>query len=476
MPKKYEKVLREVLNYVKPKPEEKRKMKNLSKKALKIARKEAKKFQGKAMLAGSLTRNTWLPDKLEFDIFLLFPSNLSRERLEEIGLKVGKEVINQLNGSYKIEFAEHPYVSGKVKGIRVDVVPCYEIESPRKLKSAVDRTPFHVRYIEKHLPLSLSKDVRLLKQFCRAHSIYGADAKTEGFSGYVCELLIVKYGKLIKAFRAARNWRPGEVIDIEKFYSKKGYRKLRRKFKNQPLILIDPIDKERNAAAAVSAESFYRFKKAAKQFTEKPSGELFFEREFKSIKKKEFIEKQTQRGTELILVEFKPPEVVPDILWPQLRKMADRLGSILRENDFEVLRKGVYTNESDLAVVLLEMEIAKLPMVQKRIGPRVFDLDDSKRFVEKYKDQALTGPFVENDSWVVEIDRKFLTAEEKLMDSLNEKVKILKAKGIPSHIAKQVAEGFEIISGAEKIMELARHDKDFGIFLRRYFEKESLAS
>lgn len=470
----YERVLKKVLKRIKPRKSEERKLKNLSVKVLEVTNSEAAKVNAKAMLVGSLTRDTWLPDKSEFDIFVLFHPDLPREQLEKIGLSIGKSTIKRLGGKFHIDYAEHPYVCGRVNGVDIDIVPCYEIESADKLKSAVDRTPFHVRYIEKRLPLEKSGDVRLLKQLCRAQGVYGADAKTEGFSGYVCELVIIRYGSFIAALEAVSQWKAGIVIDIEQFYDKKEYFNLRRQFKDQMLILIDPIDKSRNAAAAVSARSLYVLKKAASEFLSKPEKKYFFAGKHKPLSKSELLRMQRRRGTELILVSFKPPKVVPDILWPQLRRFAERLEAILGENEFVVLGKDVYTNENDFAAVLLEMEVSKLPFVQKRIGPRVFDWDDSTRFVEKYKRPALAGPFVDGGFWAVEVKRKFLTSPEKLADSLKDSVKILMAKGIPSYVAEQIARRHEITSDTRRVVKLVKKDKHFGIFLRRYFEKESL--
>ncbi|HKZ45216.1 MAG TPA: nucleotidyltransferase domain-containing protein, partial [archaeon] len=110
-------MLKEVLSYIRPKPEEKKKLTEIAKRALGIAQKEAKKFQAKAILAGSLTRDTWLPGKMEFDVFILFPSSLTEKRLEQFGLQVGKEVISKMKGTHKIEYAQHPYVSGEVSGV-----------------------------------------------------------------------------------------------------------------------------------------------------------------------------------------------------------------------------------------------------------------------------------------------------------------------------------------------------------------------
>lgn len=471
------KVLKEVLKEIKPKADERKKLVSLAKKTLNLTNRIARRHKAKAILAGSITRDTWLPGKREFDVFVLFPEKMKTKRMEESGLKIGKQVVKKLKGEHKIEYAEHPYVSGLVEGIDIDIVPCFEVKSTENLKSAVDRTPFHVRYIEKKLPLRLSDEVRLLKQFLTANSIYGADAKTEGFSGYVCELLLIRYKSFMNVLKAAVNWKVGEVIDLEKFYKKPDYQKLRKQFRDQALILIDPTDKNRNTAAAISPTSFFKFKKVAKQFLANPVREDFFEKDMQAITESQLIQRQLGRRTELILVKFSPPQVVPDILWPQLRRFAERLQSILEETryEFKVLRRDVYTNEKDLAAVLLEMEVSKLPIVQKRIGPSIFDIKDAENFLNKYKDLAIAGPFVEDKFWVVEIKRKFLTAREKLQDSLNKPAEILKAKGIPNFIADQLAKGFEIVSENSKIMEIVKKDINFGRFLRRYFEKEALS-
>lgn len=471
---KYEKIFKKVLKKITPKQAEKKKIEALSRKAIKLVNEKVGKYNAKAILVGSITRGTWLPDKKEFDIFILFPENMEESKMEKLGLDIGKAVISKLKGKHTIDYAEHPYVSGLVNGIDIDIVPCFEVKSTEHLKSAVDRTPFHVRYIEKNLSLKLSDEVKLLKQFLKANGMYGADAKTLGFSGYVCELLIIKYGSFLNALKAVVEWKPGEIIDIEKFWKKEDYPNLKKQYKNQILILIDPTDKKRNTSAALTPENFFKLKKSAKSFLSKPSDGVFFARKIDPLTERELVELQARRRMELMFIKFTPPKVVPDILYPQLRRFAERLQNILEETkyEFKVLRRDVYTNEKDLALALLEMEISKLPTLQKRVGPRVWDLDDSKRFLEKYKD---FGPFVENDYWVVEMKRKFLTAREKLKDTLKDSTKVLKAKGIPNHVAGQIVKKFEIFSENDKIMKLVKKDKNFGSFLRKYFEKEGLA-
>jgi tRNA nucleotidyltransferase (CCA-adding enzyme) len=475
MAKNYQPVLRQVLKEITPSKEEVKKLHSVAKNVLLLAKREARKFHADVMLAGSITRDTWLPGKKEFDLFILFPTKMKTKQLETQGLALGKKIFTKLNGTWRIDYAQHPYVSGNVEGIEVDIVPSYNVKSVEQMQSAVDRTPFHVRYIEKKLKKSMSPQVRLLKQFLTAHSLYGADAKTLGFSGYVCELLVIKHKNFLNVLREAARWKPIEIIDIEKYYSKKEYHTLMKKF-GKIMILIDPTDKTRNTTAALSSENFFRFSKLAKEFLQNPLKEYFFARHGMPITESEFILNQIQRRTELIFVKFKSPDTVPDILWPQLRRFSERLESILEERryEFKVLKKDVYSDEKDLAVVLLEMEVSKLPTVQKRIGPRVTDLDDSKRFLEKYRANTMNGPYVENDFWAVEIKRKFISAREKIDESLRKDAKTLEAKGIPNLIAKEISNGFEVFSESDKAISLMKENKEFGVFIKKFFEKGSL--
>jgi len=475
MVKNYQHILKEVLKQITPNKEEIKSLNSVAKDVFSMTKKEAKRMKADVMLAGSITRDTWLPGKKEFDIFILFPTNLKKKDLEKKGISLGKKIFEKLGGKWRIDYAQHPYVSGNIDGIEVDIVPSYNVKSPSQLQSAVDRTPFHVRYIQKNLKKNMSSQVRLLKQFLTVHNLYGADAKTQGYSGYVCELLTIKYKNFLNVLKAVSKWKPIEIIDLERAYIKKDYKHLIKQYR-KVLILIDPTDKTRNTTAALSSENFYKFIKISKEFLQAPLKESFVTKGEIPITESEFILNQIQRRTELIFVKFQCPNVVPDILWPQLRRFAERLQTILEETkyEFKVLRKGIFTDEKDIAIILLEMEVSKLPIVQKRIGPLVTDLDDSQRFLEKYKTNTLNGPYIENDFWVVEVNRKFITAREKILDTLTKNVKILEEKGIPNFIAKEISKNYEVFSESDKALSLIKINKNFGIFLKKFFEKYSL--
>lgn len=475
MTKNFQPILREVLKEITPSKEETKKLHSVAKNTFALVKKEARKLKADAILAGSITRDTWLMGKREFDIFVLFPPKVAQKNLEKQGLTLGKKIFEKIGGTWRIDYAQHPYVSGNVEGIEIDIVPSYNVKSTEMLQSAVDRTPFHVRYIEKKLKKNMSSQVRLLKQFLTANSLYGADAKTLGYSGYVCELLVIKYKNFTNVLKAVSKWKPIEIIDIEKSYKNKEYKNLMKKFQ-KILISIDPTDRNRNTTAAVSSENFFKFIKLANEFLKNPLKEYFFERKDTPITESDFILSQIQRRTELIFVKFHPPNTVPDILWPQLRRFAERLESILQETryEFKVLRKDVFSDERELAIVVLEMEISKLPAIQKRIGPKVTDLDDAKRFLQKYRTNVISGPYVENDFWVVEIPRKFITAREKIIDSLTKDSKTLEAKGVPNLIAKELVKGFKIFSESDKAISLIKENKNFGIFLKNFFSRKAL--
>ncbi|MCS7134964.1 MAG: CCA tRNA nucleotidyltransferase, partial [Candidatus Aenigmarchaeota archaeon] len=265
-----------IVKKITPKLKEREKIKAVSKKILQIAKSLTHPYKAEVLLAGSLTRDTWLPNKNEIDIFILFPKNLTIKQLEELGLELGKKTIEAMKGKWKIEYAQHPYIRGEIEGITVDIVPCYKLEKGEKIISAVDRTQFHVQYLEGKLPKKASKEVRLLKQFLKANDLYGADAKTNGFSGYLCELLIIYYKSFVNLLKSVTKWRVKEIIDIENQWKKEDYHHLKKKFKDEVLIVIDPVDKERNVAAALSAYNFFKFKKLAEEFLKEPKEEFFF--------------------------------------------------------------------------------------------------------------------------------------------------------------------------------------------------------
>ena len=79
------KVLQEVLQEIIPTEQQEEKVKKLAAEVLEVTNKEVSKYKAVGLIAGSLTRNTWLVSKNEFDLFIIFPENFSEDKLEKLG-------------------------------------------------------------------------------------------------------------------------------------------------------------------------------------------------------------------------------------------------------------------------------------------------------------------------------------------------------------------------------------------------------
>ncbi len=461
-----------VLKKIKPTDNEKRKLNILVNRALDITNKISKLFKGNAIIVGSFSRDTWLRNKKEFDLFIMFSDEIEKDRLEEYGLHIGKSVIKKLGGKAEISYAEHPYVRGIIGEFLVDIVPCYDMTSSGKIRSSVDRSPLHVKYLKKCLNKELSEQVLLLKQFCNAQNIYGANFPVQGFSGYLCELLIVKYMSFEEVLKDSINWKSGKIIDIENLYEDRNI--IKKKFKNEILRVIDPIDSNRNVSAAISSENFFLFKKKSADFLKNPSESFFYRKKIKELNVKEFKRKIDKRKMEIIIIKFKKPNVVDEIFYSQFKKFCKRLDNILMEYEFKVF-KNDYIIDENICYALFEMEISELPEIEKRIGPNVFSIHSCEDFFRRYENEenVINGPIIENNNLVFEINRTWKSARKKLNDTLKQEYNILIEKGIPSHIATEISNKFSILS-TNQIYTLIEKNKHFAKFLRAFFEPEKL--
>ncbi len=397
----------------------------------------------KTQLVGSAARGTWISGTHDLDIFITFPDDTSREDLESYGLSVGRQVAKEAE-HWDEHYAEHPYVKMRYKGFDVDLVPCYRVSSASSIISAVDRTPFHNEFIKANLN-GLEDDVLLLKQFMRGTGVYGSELKTEGFSGYLTELLVINYGSFEKVLEAASNWRPGLLLDILE------HGKL--KFED-PLVVIDPTDPKRNVAAALSLDKFCTFVDVARSFLGSPDESMFFSSLMPPISDNEIVERLEKKGSSLLAIVFRTPDVVDDIFYPQFAKMENSVVPMLDKNEFTVLKAGKWSGED--SVVMLELMSGTLPNIKMHRGPPVWVRDHAEKFRDKYVDNEDAYSFTIKDGfYVAEIPRKHISAVELLE-------KELANCSLGKHISKSVKAGFEILEG-KQVLELK--EDDFRSFL-----------
>ena len=395
---------------------------------------------------GSTARGTWISGDRDIDIFVRFPPELDRETLEEYGLEVGHATLPEGHE----EYAEHPYVKGTVEGFDVDVVPCFRLESATEIRSAVDRTPFHTRYLEARLDDDLAADVRLAKQFLKGIGAYGSDLRTRGFSGYLTELLVCEYGGFRPLLEAAVDWQPPVELDPEDH--------ARATF-DDPLVVIDPTDPERNVAAVCASENVARFQHYARSFLDRPRTDVFEPDEPEPLTEADLRDHLERRGTTPVAVRFDAPDLVDDQLYPQLQKSLEGITTGLDDRGFDVFRATAVADET--AAVLVELAVSDRPAVERHEGPPVHVQGHAEGFYESYADDPdAYGPFIDGARYVTERPREFTTAREFLESDR------LFDVGLGAHVETALEDEYDVLVGEE----ITRLLEEFGTELRRYFE------
>lgn len=376
----------EVLDKILPSPERReeigRRVRTLLARTAEEARKEGIGLE--VTLVGSVAKDTFLREP-DIDVFLLFPEAVPRARLEAIGLELGRRVL----GRGEERYAEHPYIHGIWEGLEVDMVPCYHIKDTARLMSAVDRTPFHTRYVKANLREEQKDQVRLLKQFAKGVGIYGAEAKTQGLSGYLIELLVMRYGSFRDVLEAASKWRKGTVLGMDD----KGVRKF-----NEPLVFYDPVDSKRNVASAVSCQNMALFIHASRSYLLEPSARFFFPRPSEPLESRSIETTLLDRGTGVIVVSMERPDLIDDNLYPQVRRSLDGLCALLESHDFRIVDRAFHVNDRLRFVV--ELESLELSLARRHSGPPAW-IENASSFLERWNQAGVSRPFLDNGHWVV---------------------------------------------------------------------------
>ena len=235
------KIEKQVLEVVTPQNNDRKQLQQVVKELKQTVSSEIKKRKLPASIeiVGSISKDTYLKNSLDIDLFLTFPISYSKEKMGKQTLEIGRIILRDTEECY----AEHPYIRGLFKKYKIELVPSYKIESASQKLSAVDRTPLHTKYVKLNLKEKQKQEVRLFKQFLKGIGCYGAEAEIEGFSGYLCEILVLKYGSFNNLIKHARKWKHGEKLSL----TDNGFPSF-----DTPLVFIDPVDSERNVASALS--------------------------------------------------------------------------------------------------------------------------------------------------------------------------------------------------------------------------------
>lgn len=426
------------------------------------------------VLVGSYAKDTWLAESVDIDIFLKIRQEVDEERFEQVAMDVGLRALHDINPY--LRYAQHPYVEAIIDGVRVNVVPCYDVEMGR-WRSAADRSPYHTEYMLKALDDAKRREVRLLKRFMKVIGVYGAEIAVQGFSGYVCEVLILKYGSFLNTLEGASRWREKEVIAIDSAMhrgeygidgsrSSRGSRdgnssnsnsssnksrsvharalrdmqmQMQMGMGNSPIIILDPVDTNRNLGLAISYESIGRFILSARNFLRRPSINYFT---YTTAHDQRIID--NSKVGNILIVCFKHSPRSEDIIWGQLKSSATAIAKQLSINSFKVLRYTCYTDGSN-AFISFMLESASIPRIMLKHGPKVFDANNAERFISKNKGMLL---WISNEDGrlLALAERRFHDAKQLLAHIMGD----LEGSGISKGLMDDIrSNGFKIYAGDE---------------------------
>ncbi|MBI3640002.1 MAG: CCA tRNA nucleotidyltransferase [Thaumarchaeota archaeon] len=417
------KVLDQVKKFTIPTAKEQETMKELAEYSLQLVKEQAAKFPNVVgvEIGGSYAKGTWLQGEVDLDIFVKLKKDTDEKTFESVGKKIGFDALKKFKPY--VRYSDHPYVEASVKGTLVNVVPCYDVEAGQ-WKSAADRSSFHTKFILESLDQAKKDEVRLLKKFLTAMDIYGAEIAKEGFGGYVAEVLVLHYESFLGVLEAASNFVQNQIIGTPT-----------KKFET-PLVIIDPIDSNRNLGTAISAESVGKFVLSARSFLKKPSLSFFKPNPLRPNRK-------NLDSTIIIKFNYKPRS--PDIIWGQIKRATTAISGQLELAGFDVLRKSSVTDEKSEAAMIFLLRLPKIEKFMIKNGPEVLRKKESESFIAKnHKNKLL---WVNESGKILSLqDRPFHDAKLFLNNLLK---KNLSESGVPSGLVSDIKRGFRVFDGRQ---------------------------
>ncbi len=415
-------MLEEIKEMLRPSEEERKKAYKIINEFINLLQTNLK--DADVFLGGSFGKDTWLPGDSDVDLFVRFDKKYRGQRISDLL----EEALKKINVSYIRLHGSRDYFKVKYKGYEFEIVPILKIDNPKEYEVITDVSPFHVLYVKKKLDEKpeLKDEIRLLKAFMKTIGVYGAESYIQGFSGYVCELLIIYYRSFLNLLKEALNWKPKVVIDIEKHYKneKEIFKKLNKHKLKSPLIIIDPVDPERNAAASLSYQTFSKFLLNVYFFLKDLEEKKDIKKWFSRIKKKkeDLIKKKEKLKVPMILFEVRGKGNNKDVVNTKILKFKEFLEKQLEIYGFKVLDSEIIFQEdvNSKGYIALYYYPKELPEYTLHEGPLPWIHPHFERFVEKWKEYEIK---VRSDGKLIAIIPRKIRNIKELWEYLKDKYK-----------------------------------------------------
>lgn len=354
----------------------------------------------KAHLGGSLAKNTNIKGDLEVDIFVAFTYSKYKDK------NISKE-LQKILKKYKPKkvHGSRDYFQIKKQGINFEIVPILDVSKDvRKAKNTTDISLLHVKYVSSKAKKDLPDQIRLAKHFAYCNNLYGAESHIGGFSGYLLEVLTLHYNGFENLLRAAKKFKDKEVLDPSHRYKspKEALEKLNYSKKASPLVVIDPVDKTRNIAAALTKEKYQEFIGLARKFLSRKDNSYFKKKEFSIAHLKDHV-----------IMAVSPLEGKDDVVGSKIKKVKDYIESKLKQNDFVVSDSIFYFGRPSYIAFKIKKE--PLSKIKRHYGPPKKFQEHLKTFQQKFGAEIF---FEKAISYVI-VKRQYLYAKDLIQDLIS---------------------------------------------------------
>lgn len=399
------------------------------------------------VFGGSFAKGTWLKNEADIDIFIKFKNDVDYGHFEAYGKLIGMQSLKKY--SPYLRYADHPYVEAYVDGVKFNIVPCFDV-SFGDWKSAADRSPFHTSYVISNLNQEKKNQVRLLKKFLKSLKIYGAEISIEGFSGYVCEVLILKFGSFLSTIQFFSTYSSdNSVISIATpDHEQEKHKRIFDSF----LVILDPIDENRNLGSAISSHSVATLIQCSRKVLANPSNNYFREERVYSPSN----DLKALLSSFIMVIEFKYGDRPSDVIWGQLKKMTRSICKFVESYGFRILKYQCNVHEKEkVCVIALLYESLTISKLSFKIGPEIFRLHDVEKFIEINDGSPLK--WLDNDSRTrCLLFREFTNAKDYLEFILANKPDLI---GIPRGLKVDFFRSFKIAT-LDQNLSLDEHIKN----------------
>jgi tRNA nucleotidyltransferase (CCA-adding enzyme) len=413
-------VLKQALPIVIPSKEEQYSVNEAAGEIVQIISEKGAKIGAELVVGGSVAKGSWLPNIHDIDCFLRFDYIKYKNKSDQLP-DLAEKIIQSCFKEYKRLHGSRDYFQVKYQGFDIEIIPVLKINKPEMMRNITDVSPLHFIWLAKRSrQLDLSTDIRLAKQFFKANGLYGAESFIRGISGHVIEVMTIHYGGFAKLLRAISKWSNRAIVDPEQRYvNEKQLMLLMNESKLvSPLIVVDPIQPERNAAAALSKEKFMLLKKISKSFLANPSLSAFKE---KKLTAKQIRSRKTK--STLLLFSVDPdPEVTIDVAGCKILSTFEDVTRLIAGFDFKIVKQNWCWDKENSALLWFYLDPKTLPAQFRHAGPPVKLADHARAFKKEWKNYSVK---VSKGKLYVDLPRKVRTSAE-LLNEIKREFKSIK--------------------------------------------------